>query len=586
MALDLIIRNGRVVDGTGHPARIADIGVSGDRIVEIGHLNGTAAARILDAEGAIVTPGFVDLHTHYDGQATWDEDLQPSSQHGVTTAAMGSCGVGFAPCRDRDRDALIALMEGVEDIPGSALAEGIRWNWEHFADYMNFLDRMPHTIDLLTHVPHDALRVFAMGERALAGEAASEEDIRVMCHEFRAAMAAGALGFSTGRTDNHRSRTGAPTPAAEASAQELRAIAGVLREFDYGVLQAVSDFDMAAGPDRFDGEFDMLEEMAASAPGHALSISTSQRDQEPNQWRRIIARAEQANARGIPTKLQVAPRGIGIILGFELTFHPFMGFPAYKAIARLPLSERVAEMKKPDFRTRLLSEKSERVAGDGSSVPPLADVLLAQIEQIAFRMFRLGDQPNYEPTVMESIGAMAKARGIRALETILDTLLENDGRQLIYFPIFNYCGFNLDVVREMLTHPLSLPGLSDGGAHVGTICDASFPTFLLTHWTRDRKEGRIPVERAIQMLTHDTARHMGLHDRGVLAPGKRADINIIDLDRLQLGRPTLINDLPAGGQRLLQPVSGYRATLLRGAIIQSEGKLTGERPGRVVRLGR
>ena len=589
MSFDLLIRNGTVVDGSGGPAVRADVAVTGDRIVQVGDLAGQAAARVIDAEGALVTPGFVDLHTHYDGQLSWDADVLPSSAHGVTTVVTGNCGVGFAPCRTGDRDALVALMEGVEDIPGSALAEGIRWNWQTFPEYMDALDAQPHAIDFALQVPHDALRVYVLGERGLHGAVASDDEIAAMRAELRQALVAGAAGFSTGRSDNHRSRSGASTPAADAHARELAGIAQALCGLSHGVLQAVSDFDMAQGPDRFDGEYDVLEAMAKAAPGHPLSISLSQRDQEPGQWRRILARVEAAQAQGIPTRVQVAPRGIGVILGLQATFHPFMGFPSYKAIAHLPLLERVAARRDPAFRARLLSEKSDRVAGDGSSLPPLADFLLQMLDRIVFRIFPFGSgagaAPNYEPTAAESLGAVARARGIPPLAAVLDALLQDDGRALLYFPVYNYCEFNLNAVRDMMLHPQALPGLSDGGAHVGTICDASFSSFLLTHWVRDRAQGRIPVERAIQMMTHDTARHIGLTDRGLIRPGLRADLNVIDLAAMRLHAPRLVRDLPAGGHRLLQDVQGYRATIVAGRPILEADRLTGDRPGRLVRLG-
>lgn len=586
MAHDLLVRNGMLIDGTGAPQRRADLAIRGGRIVAIGDLAGEAATRTLDAEGALVTPGFVDLHSHYDGQVSWDADLLPSSAHGTTTVVMGSCGVGFAPCRAGDRDALIALMEGVEDIPGSALAEGMRWGWETFPEYLDALDAAPHTIDVAAHVPHDALRVFVMGERGIRGEVATDDDIAAMRYELRRGLEAGAVGFSTGRSDNHRSRSGASTPAADVGARELIGLARAFDGLEHGVLQAVSDFDMAAGRDRFDAEYDLLEAMAAAAPGHPLSISLMQRDQDTEQWRRILARAESATARGLVTRVQVAPRGIGVILGLEATFHPFIGYPSYKRIAHLPVAERAAQLREPAFRAQLLSEKSEKVAGDGSSVPPLADILLSMIDMIAFRIFRLGEQPNYEPTPEQSLGATAARRGVKALEEILDAMLENDGRELLYFPVYNYCHLNFDAVREMLMHPLALPGLADGGAHVGTICDASFPTYLLSHWCRDRATGRIPVERAVQMLSGDTARHLGMHDRGELRVGLRGDLNVIDFDGLRLFRPRLVADLPAGGKRLLQPVAGYRATVVAGTLIAENDALTGLRPGRLVRMGR
>lgn len=582
MPYDLLLKNGLLVDGTGAAARRADVGVRNGLIVDVGDLAGHAARRTLDAEGHLVTPGFVDLHTHYDGQISWDPDLMPSSIHGVSTVVMGSCGVGFAPCRASDRDALVALMEGVEDIPGSALAEGIKWRWETFEEYMDALEAMPHTLDFALQVPHDCLRVFAMGERGLHGGVATDADIEQMRLALRSALQAGAIGFSTGRSDNHRNRSGAPTPASEADARELSGLGAAFAGLGHGVVQAVSDFDMAQGPDRFDAEYDLIEGMARAA-GRPLSISLSQRDQEPGQWRRILSRAERATADGLATRVQVAPRGIGVMLGLQATFHPFMGFPSYKAISHLPLAERVAAMRDPAFRTRLLSEKSDRVAGDGSSLPPLADFLLSMIDRIAFRIFRLGENPNYEPTAADSLGAESRRRGVPVLEAILDALLDNDGRELLYFPVYNYLDFNLDAVGEMLKHPLALPGLSDGGAHVGTICDASFSTFLLTHWARDRAAGRISVERAIQFLAADTARFLGLSDRGEVRTGLRADLNVIDHMNLRLHRPRLVNDLPAGGQRLLQDASGYRATIVAGEVITEDGRLTGARPGRLVR---
>lgn len=585
MAFDRIIHGGLVIDGSGTPPRRADVAMKDGLIVEVGDLRDVDATERTDANGCIVTPGFVDLHTHFDGQISWDDDLVPSSIHGTTTVVLGNCGVGFAPCRAADREALIALMEGVEDIPGSALAEGLRWDWETFPEYMTALDARPKAIDYALQVPHDALRVFVMGERAIAGEPATAEDVAAMRAHLREALLAGAAGFSTGRSDNHRSRTGAATPAAEANERELVGLAEAFQGIEHGILQAVSDFDLADGPESFEKEFDVLEKMAAAARGHVLSISLSQRDQAPDQWKRILSRAEAATSAGLPMRVLTAPRGIGVILGLEATFHPFIGFPSYKRIAHLPLRERVAEMRSDEFRARLLSEKSERIAGDGSSVPPIADWLLSQIDTIAFRFFRLGERPNYEPKLADSLGARAKARGVRALEEILDAMLEEDGRALLYFPVYNYAEFNLDNVRTMMTHPLALPGLSDSGAHVGTICDASFPTFLLSYWARDRSAGTLPLERVVQMITSDTARYLGLQDRGRIEPGLRADLNVIDHAELRLHPPKMVADLPAGGKRLIQAVDGYRATFVRGELIVDHGKLTGTRPGRLVRFG-
>jgi N-acyl-D-aspartate/D-glutamate deacylase len=346
----------------------------------------------------------------------------------------------------------------------------------------------------------------------------------------------------------------------------------------------VSDFDMETSPSRFDAEFDVLERMAEAAPGHPLSLSLMQRDLDNTQWRKILARAEKANAKGTNIRVQVGARGIGVLLGFEATFHPFIGFPSYKVIATLPLPERVRRMREPVFKARILAEKSEKIAGDGSNVPPMADRFLANIDLISMRMFRLGVEPSYEPPKEASLFAEAMRTGKSALEVIYDALLENDGKELLYFPVYNYGDFNLDAVREMLGHPLALLGLSDGGAHVGTVCDASFPTFMLTHWARDRAQGRFPVEQVVKMLTHDTSRYIGLEDRGTIAPGQRADLNVIDLDRLRLLRPQLVADLPAGGKRLLQRAEGYRATLVNGEVISRDGTLTGRLPGHVARI--
>ncbi|MCA9520791.1 MAG: amidohydrolase family protein [Myxococcales bacterium] len=586
MGYDLKIENGVLIDGRGADRRQANIGVKDGAIVEIGRCDGVAT-EVIDAEGAIVTPGFVDIHTHYDGQVSWDDELAPSCFHGVTTAVLGSCGVGFAPVRERDHERLIALMEGVEDIPGTALAEGLTWDWESFPEYMAALDSRPHAIDFATQVPHDALRVYVMGERAIELRDATDDDIAAMRRLLREALDAGAAGFSTGRTDNHRAADGTPTPSSEATKLELSGIARAFEGLSHGVLQAVSDFDMVESHKLFDAEFDVLEAMVAAADGHALSISLMQRGNDTRQWRRMIARAEAAVAKGLNLRLQVAARGIGVLLGLQATFHPFMGFPSYKRISSLPLAERVARMRNAEFKAQLLREKSEPVAGDGSPIPPIADQFLAHLDFVAMRLYRLGGDFDYEPDPQRSILAESMRSGIPALELIYDAMLEDDGRELLYFPIYNYLDQNLDAVHEMLCHPLALPGLSDGGAHVGTICDASFPTFMLTHWTRDRVRGpQLALERVIQMMTGDTAAFMGFHDRGTLEVGKRADINVIDLAKLRLARPRMVNDLPAGGRRLMQDASGYRATIVRGERVIADDRLTSARPGHLVRPGR
>ncbi|MBA2540099.1 MAG: amidohydrolase family protein [Deltaproteobacteria bacterium] len=594
---DLKIVGGTLVDGTGRTPFAADIGIADGKIVEIG-TSGALARHTIDAAGAHVLPGFVDLHTHYDGQVTWDAELSPSTLHGVTTCVMGNCGVGFAPVVRGKEQLLVELMEGVEDIPGAALAEGIPWGWESFADYMDAVERMPHAIDFLMQVPHDPVRMYVMGERALASEAATNDDVVAMREIVRAALVAGAAGFSTGRSDNHRTARGAATPASEVDARELTGIARAFAGLDHGVLQAVSDFDMMQGPDRFDPEFDLLEAMAIAA-GRPLSISTMQRDHAPDQWKRIFDRVERATARhssripgekGLDLRCQVGARAIGVLLGLEATFHPFVGHPSYKAIAHLPLADRVQRMRDPEVRARMLIEKPEPLAacnpgdaGKGTAIPPLADYFLANVNLVAMRLFRLSC--GYEPRLFDCIAGEASRAGTPVLAHIYDALLEDDGHNLLYFPLYNYTGMNLDVVRQMLLHPRALVGLSDAGAHVGTVCDASMPTFLLAHWARDRAHG-IPLERVVQMQARDTARFIGLRDRGTLELGMRADLNLVELDRVALGRPTLARDLPAGGRRLVQPASGYLATLVAGELVAERGALTGARPGRLVRMGR
>lgn len=581
--LDWLIQNARIVDGTGAPAREGSIGIKDGRIVEVGAISASADRRF-DANGAVVAPGFIDIHSHYDGQASWDGAMFPSVVHGVTTAVMGNCGVGFAPCRAQDHDRLIRLFEGVEDIPGSALAEGISWQWESFAQYLDAVDALPRTMDVAAYLTHDALRMYVMGDRATANESATSDDIAAMQALVEEGMRAGAIGFSTGRTDNHRAMDGSATPASEASVAELTALARAVGASGRGVLQAVSDFDMEQGSEPFEREFDVLERMAEAAPQRPLSISLMQRDKDPNQWREILRRVEAANARGLDLWVQVAPRGIGVLLGLRATFHPFIGFPSYKAIASLPLAERVRRMREPEFKARMLAEKSEAVAGDGSPIPPLVDRLLGMIDLISARIFPLGAVPDYEPKPTDSLFARAKQSGKRPLEVLYDALLEQDGNALLYFPVFNYTDLNLDAVGSMLHHPRSLVGLADGGAHCGTICDASMPTFFLMHWVRDRAQGTFSLERAIERLTREPARFLGLADRGAIEVGKRADLVVFDPAALALDPPHLVNDLPAGGRRFLQNAHGYRATFVAGEQTVSGGELTGARPGRVLRL--
>ena len=580
--LDCLIKNGTVVDGTGQKPFIADVGIQGGRITQIGKIN-EAAKEIIDATGLWITPGFVDLHTHYDGQVTWDACFTPSIYHGVTTVVMGNCGVGFAPKRPGAEDDLVKLMEGVEDIPGAALHEGIVWNWESFPQYMNALEATPHSLDFLVQVPHDPLRMYVMKERALAHEEATPKDIEQMRALLREALEAGAVGFSTGRSDNHRTSEGKETPAAEASHAELTGLAQAFQGLSHGVVQMVSDYNLLKGPAEFEAEFDLVEAIA-KASGKSLSLTWLQRDPGSEQFLRIQERVEKAVAKGLPLFMQTGARGIGVLNGLDASFHPFMGFPSYKEVAHLPLAERAAALRDPARKARILSEKSERLAGDGSSIPPLVDILLAKIDMISGRMFPLEANLNYEPSVMESFLVRAKQKGVTPLDVIYDHLSAGRGEGLIYFPIFNYNEGNLDTVRKMLDHPRALSGLSDAGAHVGTVCDASFTTFMLTHWVQGRDKDSMPLETVIEMLTRRNANYLGLKDRGVLSVGMRADINAIDPQKLSVGLPQLVRDLPAGGKRFLQKAEGYVATWVAGEQVQRHGKITSARPGRLVRM--
>ena len=581
MALDIVIKGGRLIDGSGGEPVVADIGIRNGIISEIGSCG--KANRVIDADGAIVTPGFIDLHTHYDGQVSWDEEMRPSVNFGVTTAIFGNCGVGFAPMRAGDEEALIRLMEGVEDIPGTALHEGIRWGWESFPEYMNVIDSIAHTIDFGVMAVHDPLRMYVMGERAGCNEVATPSDIAQMRALLVEAMDAGAAGFSTGRSDVHRTSDGEWTPSSEASIEELEGLASALHGRSRGVLQAVNDFNLERPGDQFENEFKALEAFAR-AGGRPCSISLMQRDFAPDQWRRILAETERLNADGVDFRVQVAPRAIGVFNGLQCTFHPILAQPEYLAIKDKSLEERVAIMRDPDFKRRCLADPPLKLAVAGTSIPPIVDRLIGEIETIAFKLFRLGENPDYEQSAEQSLGAEARREGVPVMDKLYDVCLELDGKQLIYFPIYNYTEFNYDNVHSMLTHPNALLGLSDGGAHVGTICDASFPAYLLSHWTRDRQHGLIELSRAVQMLTADPADYLGLSDRGRLQPGQRADINIIDYETLSLLPPQMVQDLPAGGQRLLQAARGFRATLVAGETVVENDAVTAARPGRLVRF--
>ena len=562
---DLVVRGGNVVDGTGAPARTADVAVVDGTIVEVGSVAGRGR-RELDADGALVTPGFVDIHAHYDGQATWDHRLAPSSSHGVTTVVMGNCGVGFAPVHPSAHDRLIELMEGVEDIPGSALHEGLNWEWESFEEYLDAVAAVPHDIDLAAQVPHGAVRLHVMGERGAAREPASVDEIEQMAEIVAAGVAAGALGFSTSRTMNHRTSRGEPTPTLTASADELIGIARGLGRIGRGVLQVVSDH-----ADR-DDEFDTFRRMVAES-GRPLSFSLVQNPFEPDSFRSILARVEEARHDGLAITAQVATRAIGLLFGLPCTLHPFMNNPVFAEIAGLPVAEQARSMTDEGFKARVLE------ADAGGKVRKLGGGLIHRFEA----MYELGDPPDYEPDPTDSIAARAARAGREPIELAYDLIADGDGGTLLYLPALNFAGGHLDAVGEMLRHAHTVPGLGDGGAHVGTISDGSFPTTLLAHWGRDRPTGRIDLPFLVQRQCRDTARTVGLLDRGVLTPGYRADLNVIDFDQLRPRRPEVHADLPAGGRRLLQRADGYLHTVVAGEEIMRDGEPTGALPGRLVR---
>ena len=568
---DLVIRGGTVHDGRGSPARRADVAVVGDRIEVVGEIEESRIGpetELVDATGLLVTPGFVDHHTHYDGQVTWDPYLAPSTFHGVTTIVTGNCGVGFAPCKPDQRDWLIGLMEGVEDIPGTALHEGIDWRWETFPEYLDALERTPLSIDVGTQVPHGAVRAYVMGERGPAHEVATPEEIEAMAAVVAEAVEAGALGFSTSRTVKHRDSKGVVTPSITAHADELVGIARALGATGKGVVQGISDFV------DFEEEFEMFRLMA-EASGRTTSITVEQQDARPKWWRQLLDGITEAQAQGLDMRGQVPPRATGVLMGLTATLNPFLFSRTYGLLSSLPLDERVARMHDPETRAAILAD----------DVPELG--LVTEIVTGWHKMFPLEDPPDYEPPPEASFAGIAEREGRSPQEVAYDALLADDGRALIYHPLFNYLPGDLSYVREMMEHPHTVMGLSDGGAHCGTICDASFPTTVLQHWGRDRSRGPgFPVEELIRKQTSETAALVGLLDRGVLAPGYKADVNVIDFDRLQPRRPTIVNDLPAGGRRLVQRADGYVATIVSGKVAFREGEPTGELNGRLVRGAR
>jgi len=562
---DLIIKNGLIYDGKGSEPFKADLAISNEKIVEIGKIE-DKGKKVIDAEGKIVTPGFVDIHTHYDGQVTWDPYLRPSTYHGVTTVVMGNCGVGFSPCKPDQRDWLIGLMEGVEDIPGTALHEGIDWEWESFPEYLDALEKKPLAIDVGTQIPHGAVRAYVMGERGINHEEASLEEIDEMKQIVQEAVKAGAYGFSTSRTEKHNDVNGNLTPSITAHKTELVEIAKSLGEINQGVLQGISDFY------DFDSEFDIFKAMSKES-GRPISITVEQQDARPEWWLKLLDGIQDAQSEGVNMYGQVPPRATGILMGLTATLNPFRFHPSYMEIAELSLEERVKIMNTSDFREKLLKENAV-------SINPLVD----EIVNSYGKMFRLGEPANYEPDPETSFDSLANLSNMTAEEIAYDAMLEKEGRALIYHPLFNYQTGDLSLVEKMLKHPYTISGLGDAGAHCGAISDASFPTTLVQHWSRDRDRGdKLPLETVIKMQTSETASLLGINDRGVIEEGYKADINVIDYDGLTLHEPEIINDLPAGGRRLVQKASGYDYTIVSGEIAFIKGEATGKLNGRLIR---
>jgi N-acyl-D-aspartate/D-glutamate deacylase len=573
--LDLVLKGGNVVDGTGAPARTADVGVRDGVVVEVGKV-GERARRVIDADGLVVTPGFVDVHTHFDGQATWDPYLTPSCWHGVTTAIVGNCGVGFAPVAPGRQEWLIGVMEAVEDIPGTALSEGIQWSWESFPEYLDALDRLPHAIDVGTQVPHAAVRAYVMGDRGADDAPATVVEIAAMAGIVEASVAAGALGVSTSRTPGHMMADGRPVPGTTAADAEVAGLCAPLGRLGRGVIQLVtagSAGGVPASPEVGEREFALIRRVADET-GRPVTFLVLQSTGD-DEWREEFRRAHAARAEGAAVYPQVGDRCFGVLMGHQSRLNPFRTHPTYASLADLPLAERVARLHDPAVRDRILSERQVR---DGT--PSLDWVGRSTFE----RLFPLGEVPEYEPDAERSIAAIAGREGRDVWEVAYDVLLRDDGRELLLLPLLNYGGGSYDALHEMMSDPLSVQGLGDGGAHSGIVCDASMTTYLLSHWVVGRTRGpRLALEHAVRRLTGDPAALYGLTDRGVLAPGRRADLNVVDLEGLRLHRPERVNDLPAGAGRLIQRASGYEATIVAGQPILERGEPTGALPGRLVR---
>ena len=558
----LVIRNGTIVDGSGGDPFEADVAIAGDRITAIGGTIPKGREEI-DARGRLVTPGFVDVHTHYDAQVTWGSRLSPSSWNGVTTVLLGNCGVGFAPCHPDQRDMLVKLMEGVEDIPEVVLTEGLPWNWHTFPDFLDALDGRTYDADVATQVPHAALRVYVMGQRGADREPATEQDRQRMAALTEEGVRAGALGFSTSRTLNHRTLDGKHIPTLRAEEAELTAIARAMRAAGSGWLQIVSDFEDQ------DDEFGLFRRLA-EVSGRPVTMTLLQSHIKPDRWRDLLGQIETANAAGLRMTGQVRSRPTSVLLGFELSQNPFSGRPSYREIAHLNFQQRMHHLRDAAFRAALIAE-----------TPPAG----SRLQRGGWStMFPLGDPPEYEPAPGNSVAARAAREGRSPDDVAYDLLMEHDGKGILYLPVTNYAAGNLDAVREMIAHPNTLLGLGDGGAHVGVMCDATATSYTLTHWTRERGRGEMfPVAWAIKRLCWDNAAAIGLNDRGLVRVGMKADLNVIDYDRLKLRAPEIVYDLPAGGKRLVQRTDGFDATIVSGNVVYRHGEATGALPGRLVR---
>ncbi len=575
--IDLLIRGGRIVDGSGAPARTGDVAIDAGRLVEVGGRSAAPARRVVDADGALVTPGFVDIHTHYDAQIHWDPLVSPSSEHGVTTVVIGNCGLGLAPVRVEDRAILQALLGGVEDIPQRSLAAGLRWSWAGHADYLAAVDAQPRSVDVGTLVGHAALRIHAMGAERAYREVARLDEIAEMQRLLGEALTAGALGFSTSRSRLDRDFEGRPTPSSLAEDRETEALAGVLARSGRGLVELAFRGSAGDEPERWSSELAFMRRLAA-ATGRPVSFGLAQLDAIPDGWREALAVAEAARADGHVLRPQTLGRMQSVLVGLEAV-HPFAHRPSYRALAELPLAARVQRLRDPALRARLLAEPP----GPPTADDPFSALFGFEPE----RIFPLDAPPDYEPGPEQSLAALARSRGVAPMSLLYDLLLEEDGRRLLLYPVANYHGGDHAVAHAMLAHPTCLVGLGDGGAHSGLICDAGQPTFLLTHWVRDRTRGpRFPVEWIVHRLTEEPATLFGLRDRGALRPGLRADVNVIDPARLALEPPRVAYDLPAGARRLVQSARGYRATFVAGVATREDGHDTGARPGRLARATR